>query len=273
MSQTRSEIAALLRRHSITPRKGLSQHFLADRNLVAKLVDLAGDPIKSRALEIGPGTGTITRALLQAGFAVKAYEKDERLRPLLKEALTGYEVDLCFEDAARMDTKEFGADSAWVLVSNLPFQVGTSILLDLLAEAAGIRRCVVVAQREVAERLTAGPGSKVYGLPSVIAALYGQARLEFRLPPQVFYPVPNVDSAAVSIERVAPPEPLRRLAAQIAGAAFRQRRKMLRSSLRPILLFPPERLLSQAGVDPTRRAEDLGAEDYLAIADTVQEVA
>ena len=273
MSQTRSEIAALLRRHSITPRKALSQHFLADRNLVAKLVDLAGDPGELRALEIGPGTGTITRALAQAGFSVKAYEKDERLRPLLEETLAGYEVDLCFEDAARIDMEKYGPDSAWVLVSNLPFQVGTSIMLDLLAEAAGIRRYVVVAQREVAERLTAGPGSKVYGLPSVVAAMYGQARMEFRMPPQVFYPVPKVDSAAVSIDRVAPPEPLRKLAVQIAGAAFRQRRKMLRTSLRPVLPVPPEQLLSQAGIDPTRRAEDLGAEEYLAIAATVGELA
>lgn len=273
MSQTRSEIDSLLRRHAVRPRRGLGQHFLADRNLVAKMVDLAGDPERSRALEIGPGTGTITRALVEAGFAVTAYEIDERLRPVLGESLTGLDVDLRFEDARRLDMDELGAGTGWVLVSNLPYQVGTSILLDLLQEAAGLGRFVVVAQREVAERLIAGPGTKAYGLPSVIAAVYGEARLEFRIPPQVFLPVPKVESAAVSIQRVAQPGPLRTLAVRVAAKAFRNRRKMVRSSLRGFLPAPPEEILSRAGVDPARRAEDLDADSYLAIASATREVA
>lgn len=273
MSQTRSEIRALLRRHAVSPRRGLGQHFLADRNLVDKMVDLAGDPARSRALEVGPGTGTITRALAEAGFAVTAYEVDERLRPVLEESLAGLDVDLRFQDATRLDMKEFGAGTDWVLVSNLPYQVGTSILLELLQEAAGLGRCVVVAQREVAERLTAGPGSKAYGLPSVITALYGRARLEFRIPPQVFLPAPNVDSAAVSILRVAPPEPLRRLAVRVAAAAFGKRRKMVRSSLRGVLPAPPEEILPRTGVDPTERAEDLDPAAYLSIAAAILEAA
>ncbi len=269
MSQTRSEIGTLLRRHAVTPRKGLGQHFLADRNLVAKMVDLAGDPARSRALEIGPGTGTITRALAEAGFAVTAYEIDERLRPVLTESLAGLDVDMRFQNAARLDMNEFGAGTDWVLVSNLPYRLGTSILLELLQEAAGLGRCVVVAQREVAERLTAGPGSKAYGLPSVITALYGQARLEFRVPPQVFLPAPKVDSAAVSIRRVAPPEPVRSLAVRIAAAAFRKRRKMVRSSLRGVLPAPAEEILASTGIDPTKRAEDLDHGAYLSIASAI----
>jgi 16S rRNA (adenine1518-N6/adenine1519-N6)-dimethyltransferase len=269
VSQTRSEIEALLRRHAVSPRRGLGQHFLADRNLVAKMVDLAGDPARSRALEIGPGTGTITRALAEAGFAVTAYEIDERLRPVLEESLHSFDADLRFQDATRLDMREFGAGTDWVLVSNLPYQVGTSILLELLQEAAGLRRCVVVAQREVAERLTAGPGSKAYGLPSVITALYGHARLEFRIPPQVFLPAPKVDSAAVSIRRIAPPEPLRRLAVRVAAAAFRKRRKMVRSSLRGVLPAPAEEILASAGIDPTKRAEDLDHGAYLSIASII----
>ena len=178
-------------------------------------------------------------------------------------------MDLRFQDASRLDMREFGAGTDWVLVSNLPYQVGTSILLDLLQEAAGMGRCVVVAQREVAERLTAGPGSKAYGLPSVITALYGQARLEFRLPPQVFLPVPKVDSAAVSIRRVAPPEPLRRLAVRVAAAAFRKRRKMVRSSLRGVLPAPAEEILASTGIDPTMRAEELDHGAYLSIASAI----
>ena len=237
------------------------------------MVDLAGDPERFRALEIGPGTGTITRALVEAGFAVTAYEIDERLRPLLGESLAGLDVNLRFQDASRLDMDELGAGTGWVLVSNLPYQVGTSILLDLLQEAAGLARCVVVAQREVADRLTAGPGSKAYGLPSVIAAMYGEARREFRIPPQVFLPVPKVESAAVSIQRIAPPGPLRKLAVRVAAEAFRNRRKMLRSSLRSFLPAPPPEILSRAGVDPTRRAEDLHADDYLAIVSTIREEA
>lgn len=269
MSQTRSEIEALLRRHAVMPRRGLGQHFLADRNLVAKMVDLAGDPARSRALEIGPGTGTITQALVGAGFAVTACEIDERLRPVLEESLAGLDVDLRFQDASRLDMEEFGAGTDWVLVSNLPYQVGTSMLLDLLQEAAGMGRCIVVAQREVAERLIAGPGSKAYGMPSVITALYGEARLEFRIPPQVFLPVPKVDSAVVSIRRVAQPEPLRRLAVRVAAAAFRKRRKMVRSSLRDVLPAPAEQILARAGVDPTKRAEDLEHCAYLSIASAI----
>ena len=273
MSQTRSEIDSLLRRHEVRPRRRLGQHFLADRNLVAKMVDLAGDPDRSRALEIGPGTGTITRALTEAGFAVTAYEIDERLRPVLGESLAGLDVDLRFEDACRLDMDELGAGTCWVLVSNLPYQVGTSILLDLLQQADGLGRCVVVAQREVAERLIAGPGSKAYGLPSVIAAMYAKPRLEFRLPPQVFFPAPRVESAAVSIQRVAPPAPLRSLAVRVASKAFRNRRKMIRSSLRGFLPAPAPEILSRAGVDPTRRAEDLDSDSYLAIASAIREVA
>ena len=275
MSQTRSEIADLLRRHDIRPRRSLGQHFLADRNLVAKLVDLAGDPSGVRALEVGPGTGTITRALALAGFAVTAYEVDERFRPVLTESLAGLDVDLRFEDATLLDTdmRLMGPGTGWVLVSNLPYQVGAGIVLDLLQKAPGLRRCAVVAQREVAERLTAGPGAKAYGLPSVITSLYGRARLEFPLPPQVFLPAPRVSSGAVSIRRIAAPYRLRALAVRVAGAAFGGRRKMLRSSLRSVLPAPPDDLLPAAGINPAARAEELDADAYLAIAAAIRKEA
>ncbi len=270
MSQNRSEIRGLLRKHRIEPDKSMGQHFLADRNLVAKLVDLAGDP-SHRALEIGPGTGTITKALAESGFVVVAYEIDPRFRPLLEESLEGLEVEVRYQDAAGADLSEMGPGTNWVLVANLPFNVGPSMLIDLLASAAGLSRCVVVTQREVAERLTAGPGSKKYGLPSVAVALYGRSRLEFRIPPQVFLPVPRVESAALTIQRVAIPTSSRRLATRIASSAFGQRRKMLRSSLKGVLPSPVEAVLEAVGIDPGLRAEDIPPPDYLRIAESLDE--
>lgn len=266
MTQTRAAIEGLLARHGITPRRSIGQHFLADPNIVAKIVRLSGDPGGGRALEIGVGTGTLTRGLAEAGFAVTAYEIDERLRPLISEALAGLEVDVRYGDASRLDFSEFGNGRRWTLAANLPYHSGTPILLDLLRKAAGVARCVVMVQREVAQRLTASPGSKIYGLPSVVAALYGRARLEFRVPPQVFLPRPNVDSAVVAIDRTAPPGRMRDLAVAIAAEGFRGRRKMLRSSLKRVVPAPVAGRLSEAGIDPTLRAESLSADDFLAIA-------
>jgi len=269
VSQTRSEIRGLLERHGITPSKRLGQHFLADQNIIAKIVALAGDSTGIRALEIGVGTGTLTRALAEAGFRVTGFEIDQRLRPLIAETLGGLQVDVRFRDAARLDFSAFGSGQRWVLVSNLPYQVGTSILLDLLRRAPGLERCVVMVQREVAERLTAGRGSKRYGLPSVVVALYGAARLAFRVGPQVFLPNPNVESAVVVVDRRAAPDPRRDLAVRLAAAGFGQRRKMLRSSLRSVVPGSVPARLSEAGIDPTLRAEDVGADGYLALAEAV----
>ena len=270
MTQTRSEIQGLLARHGITPRRRIGQHFLADPNIVAKIVRLSGDPVGVRALEIGVGTGTLTRALVEAGFEVTAYEIDERLRPLIAEALDGLEVDLRFGDAAELDLAELGSGTSWALVANLPYYSGASMLLDLLRKAAGLSRCVVMVQSEVARRLTAAPGSKIYGLPSVVAALYGRARMGFPVPPQVFLPRPNVDSAVIVIDRTAGPGPQRDLAVELAAAGFRRRRKMLRSALRPVVPEPVGDRLEQAGIDPSRRAESLAADDFLAIAGVVR---
>ncbi len=265
MSQTRTEMTELLARHDLVPRKKLGQHFLADQNMVNKIVALAGDPQGVRALEVGAGTGTLTRALAEAGFAVTAYEVDEGLRPLLAEVLDGLSVDLRFVDAVTIDPGEFGEDEPWVFVANLPYNVGTPILLDLLRHAAGVGRFVVMVQRQVADRLTAEPGTKKYGLPSVVADLFGTARFEFRVPPQVFVPPPNVDSAVVSVQRHTAPGPLRELAVQLASAGFAHRRKMLRTSLRSVV-SDPEPILEQVGIAATLRAEDLTSSQYLDIA-------
>ena len=266
MSQTRSEIADLLARHRIVPRRGLGQHFLADPNIIRKIVELAGRPEGARALEIGVGTGTLTKALVGAGFPVTGYEVDQRFRPVLREVLGNLEVDMRFQDATDLDLGAFGEKQRWVLVANLPYSVGTPILLDLLRRAAGLRRFVVMLQSEVAERLTAGPGSRTYGLPSVVVGLYGEARLAFRVPPHVFVPPPNVDSAVVLIERTAAPGELRDLAVRLAAAGFGQRRKMLRTSLRSVIPGGVTDQLMKAGINPRLRAENVSPEGFLGIA-------
>ena len=257
----------LLARHGHSPRKRLGQHFLADQNMIDKIVALAGDPTRTRALEIGAGTGTLTRALHDAGFAVTAYEVDGGLSPLLREVLGDTNVDIRMIDATTIKPTEY-ATGRWVLVANLPYNIGTPIVLDMLRHAAGVSRCVVMVQREVADRLTAAPGSKEYGLPTVVVGLYGKARREFKVPRQVFVPPPNVESAVVSIDRLWDPDPIRERAVQIAAAGFGQRRKMLRTSLRAVVA-DVDATLESAGIDPTKRAEALTPVDYLEIAAAV----
>ena len=268
MTQTRTEVRSLLARHDLRPRKRLGQHFLADPNIVDKIVRLAGDPTGRHALEIGAGTGTLTLALAGAGFEVTSYEVDQSLRPLLEEVLEGAAVDLRLEDASTLDMAAL--DGSWVMVANLPYHVGTPILLDSLRRAAAIGRWVVMVQREVADRLSAAVGDGEYGLPSVVCAIYGEAKLEFTVPPQVFVPPPNVDSAVVVIDRVHVPDRRRERAIELAAAAFNQRRKMIRSSLKALVADPVPTIVA-AGLDPTSRAENLSAEDYLRLAAGVGE--
>ncbi len=273
MTQTRSDISHLLDKYGVAPRRRLGQNFLTDPNIIRKIVVLAGAPRGSRALEIGVGTGTLTRALAEAGFLVTGFEIDRRFEPVLADVLSGLEVDIRFADATGVDINMFSRRHRWVLVSNLPYNVGTPILLDLLRKAAGLQRFVVMVQGEVAERLTAAPGSRTYGLPSVITGLYGRARLAFRVRPHVFLPVPKVESAVVVIERTAPPGELRDLAVRLAAAGFGQRRKMLRSSLRSVIPEGLNTTLQEAGISPRLRAERVSPEEYLNIARVMETAA
>ena len=265
-AQTRSEIAALLARHDLSPSHRLGQHFLADGNITRKIVDLAevrqGDPV----VEVGAGTGTLTVALAGAGASVVAYEVDSGLRPVLEEVSAGLDVELRMVDAMTVDFATELDDRRWKMVANLPYNVGTPLLLDALREANQITRFVIMVQREVAERLVARPGGKEYGLPSVVAGIHTRGAIAFRVPPQVFYPAPGVESAVVVLDRIDAPETAER-AIEIASCGFRQRRKMLRRSLSAIFDDPVSKLQS-SGIDPTARAEDLTPADYVRLAAT-----
>ncbi len=264
--QTRTEVLRLLRAHGLSPRKSLGQHFLADPNIVERIVSVADVAPGDRVVEVGAGTGTLTRALAETGARVVAYEIDERLRPLLAESLAGLDnVEIRFADAAAVDLASELGEGPWILVANLPYQVGTTLLLDIVRGVPAVTRMVVMVQLEVARRLVAAPGAPEYGLPSVIVRLHTRPRLEFTVPPQVFVPPPRVSSAVVRLDRIAAPAAADR-AVELAAAGFGRRRKMLRRALAGVLTDPRE-ALAAAGIDETARAEDLEAGDWVRLAE------
>ncbi len=262
--QGRGEIRQLLARHAHRPNKALGQHFLADPNLVARIVRTAGVGAGDQVVEIGAGTGTLTRALAATGARVVAYEVDRHLQGVLDDALRDTGVELRIADASRIDLAAALEPGPWVMVANLPYKVGTTIVLDVLQRVPSITRLVVMVQREVADRLLAEAGSRVYGLPSVIVGLRATGRLAFPVGRDVFYPPPDVDSAVVDLERATAP-PATERAEVIAAAAFGQRRKMLRRSLRGVV-DDLEGTLARAGIDPSLRPEQLRPGDFVAIA-------
>lgn len=262
--QTRSEIADLLQRHGLSPSHHLGQNFLADANITRKIVAVSGIQPGALVLEVGAGTGTLTRALADAGARVVAYEVDSGLTPVLMEVTAGLDVELRFEDIMDVDLGVDLDGGPWTMVANLPYNVGTPLVLDALRNQPEIVRFVVMMQREVAERFAASAGSKGYGLPSVVAGIHAPARIAFRVPPQVFFPPPPVDSAVVVMDRVAAPPGAER-AIELAAAGFNQRRKMLRRSLAGVL-EDPVATVRAAGLDPTSRAEDLSPAEFLRLA-------
>lgn len=264
-AQTLAEMRQLLTRHGLSPRTSLGQHFLADPNITRRVVSVAEIESGDRVLEVGAGTGTLTRALVEAGADVLAIEVDERLKPVLEETLEGLAVRVMFADAARVDYPDLLGEGPWKVVANLPYQIGTQLVLDWLRLVPAISDLTVMVQLEVAQRLAALPGTDAYGLPSVVAALYGSVRIAFRIPPHVFYPPPRVESAVVRVVRREPPAAAVG-AVELAAAGFGQRRKMLRRAL-SVVVDNPESLLRAAGIDPTERAENLSPEDFVRLAE------
>lgn len=261
--QSRTDIRRLLERHGLHPRKSLGQHFLADPNLIRKVVEVAEVGPGDRVLEVGAGTGALTGALAAAGARVVAYEVDERLRPVLEEALAGADVDLRFADVMDADLQAELEGDGWKLVANLPYNVGTPLVLDVLMRVTKVTTVTVMVQQEVADRFTARPSTPDYGIPSVVVALCGRVVERFPVPPQVFVPAPQVQSAVVRIDRVDPP-PRWEEAVAIARRAFGQRRKMLRRSLQSVVA---EAAYARTGIDPQSRPEDLSPGDFVRLAE------
>jgi 16S rRNA (adenine1518-N6/adenine1519-N6)-dimethyltransferase len=249
-------------------RKSLGQHFLLDLNLTARIARAAGDLAGRHVIEIGPGPGGLTRALLETGAAdVTAVELDPRavaaLGPLA-EAYPG-RFRIVPGDALAADLPGL-APAPRAIVANLPYNVGTALLVRWLAEAAAYESLTLMFQQEVAERIVAAPGTDAYGRLAVLAAFVAEARIVLRVPPAAFTPPPKVWSAVVRIvPRPQQPAPaLFRAMERVTAAAFGQRRKMLKGALRP--LGDAEALLARAGIDPTRRAETLDAAAFARLA-------
>lgn len=262
--QARSDIREMLAEHDHQPQKSYGQNFLADPNIVDRIVRTAGVDDSTNVIEIGAGTGALTTALAREAAKVVAYEVDHSLEPLLRSTVDQHaNVELRFADASRLRFARALPTGEWTMVANLPYNIGTGIVLDALQHGDMVTRLVVMIQKEVADRLVAGPGSKVYGIPSVVVGLHGAAHIAFTVPPQVFEPAPTVDSAVVVIDRH-PADPLASRAIEIATTAFGQRRKMLRKSLANE--FAAQGVLERAGVDPTDRPEDLAPEAFVAMA-------
>ncbi|MEJ1091309.1 16S rRNA (adenine(1518)-N(6)/adenine(1519)-N(6))-dimethyltransferase RsmA [Microbacterium istanbulense] len=268
-----TEIRRLAGELDVTPTKKLGQNFVVDSNTVRKIVHAAGVQPGERVVEIGPGLGSLTLAILEAGASVTAVEIDHRLAERLPQTAAERGVPdgaLTVVDADAMKVTALPGDPT-VLVANLPYNVSVPVLLHFLETFPGLQRGVVMVQAEVAERLAAKPGSKIYGAPSVKAAWYGPWKLAGSVSRQVFWPVPNVDSLLVGFVRDEQPrgsEEERRRTFEIVDAAFGQRRKMLRQALSGIFgsSAAASAVLEAAGVAPTARGEDLTVDDYQRIA-------
>ena len=267
MTLNRREVRDLLVRNRLAPNRARGQHFVVDANTVRRIARLAGVGPGDRVVEVGAGLGSLTLALAETGASVVAIEVDRGLVPVLHEVVGSAGVEVVEADALRVDWAALLGEAPWTLVANLPYNVATPLIAELLDRVPAITRMLVMVQRELGERLAAAPGSDAYGAVSVKVAYWATAAVVGRVPPSVFLPVPNVDSVLVDIRRR--PEPAvgsdvdpQRLFALVA-AGFGQRRKMLRRSLAG--LVPPETFVA-AGVRPEARAEELGVEDWARLA-------
>ncbi|WP_449280390.1 16S rRNA (adenine(1518)-N(6)/adenine(1519)-N(6))-dimethyltransferase RsmA [Leucobacter sp.] len=279
-----AEVRELAERLGVSPTKKLGQNFVIDPNTVRKIVRLAGVEAGDLVIEVGPGLGSLTLGITEAGADVTAVEIDHRLAAELLSTARTMQPEI-FADAERPRLRVIRSDALEVtasdldalpalpevLVANLPYNVSVPILMHFLEMLPSLRRGLVMVQSEVGYRIAASPGSKEYGAPSAKAAWYGEWWIAGNVSRRIFWPVPGVDSVLVGYERRDEPrgdEAERRLAFELVNAAFAQRRKMLRQALQPVL-GPLDRavaVIEGAGLDPTARAEQLGIEDYLAIA-------
>jgi 16S rRNA (adenine1518-N6/adenine1519-N6)-dimethyltransferase len=268
-----ADVRRLLDQYGLAPSRARGQNFVVDPNTVRRIARLAGVGPGDRVVEIGAGLGSLTLALAETGAAVTAIEVDRRLLPALRSVVDPAGVTVVEGDALRLDWAALlgerpsdplkGPLGPWTLVANLPYNVATPLVADLLDGVPAIARMLVMVQREVGERLAASPGDDAYGAVSVKVAYWATAKVVGRVPATVFHPVPNVESALVRIDRRAAPavgaDVDREWLFRLVRTGFGQRRKMLRRSL--AALVPAEAFVA-AGVRPESRAEELSVEDW-----------
>jgi len=265
----------LLERHGVTPSRALGQNFVTDPNTIERIVRVPRVERGDHVVEIGPGIGSLTVGLVEAGATVVAIELDRHLLGPLAEVLQGVDgggaVEVVQADAARLNWAEFFADRpkvGWKLVANLPYNIAAPVVLRALDEAPQVVEVLVMVQREVGERLAATAGTSAYGIPSVKVSYWGSAQVVGRVPAAVFYPVPKVESVLVRILRADAPATTADPDAMFAlvRRAFGQRRKMLRRSLAGQVSAAD---FEMAGVSPQARPQDVDVAAWGRLAEAV----
>ncbi len=272
MSDGLPPLREVIARYDLGAKKALGQHFLLDLNLTRKIARAANIAPGDCVLEIGPGPGGLTRALLEAGAEVIAIERDARAAPALAEIAAAYPGKLTAieADALTVEERSIVGSRAVKIAANLPYNISTELLIKWLRagnETPALWSVMALMfQKEVADRILAAPGSKTYGRLSVIAQAASRPARAFDLPARAFTPPPKVDSTVVVFSP--PPSPLSNIAAleRLTQAAFSQRRKMLRQSLKSVWGGEVEPRLERAGVRPTERAEDVSVKQFIELA-------
>ena len=263
------ETRRLLDRYGLRPKTSIGQHFVTDPNTVRKVVQIAEIEPGDQVLEVGPGVGALSVALLEARARLIAVEVDRALQPLLAEVL-GSGARLVIADALHVDYGRLLGRVPTTLVANLPYQIATPLVLDLLVGVPAVQSMTVMVQQEVGERLVATPGAPAYGAVSAKVAWLASASIASRVSRRVFYPMPDVESVIVRIDRRA--QPLVRMRCErlfaVIEAGFAQRRKTMRRALRGAgwKVDDVERALGRADVDGGARAETLSVPEFAALA-------
>ncbi len=255
--------------HDLWAKKSLGQHFLLDMNITRRIARATGNIAGKAAIEVGPGPGGLTRALLEVGAdPLIVIEKDARFLPLLEPLVdwSGGRLRIYNEDALKAEEAALLGDERVLVVSNLPYNVGAPLLIKWLKAGPWRGDMVLMFQKEVAQRIVAKPGQDAYGRLAVLAQARCDARLEFIVPARAFTPPPKVASAIVQLTDRADPYPHLDALERVTAAAFGQRRKMLRSALRA-LTPDTEALITRAGLAPTARAEEIDQSGFRALAD------
>jgi len=257
-----------LEAHGLLAKKSLGQHFLLDLNITRKIARLAEVTADDLVIEVGPGPGGLTRALLETGADVVAVEKDPRFLPLLEDLASAADgrLTLRLADALAVSEAEIAGGRPAKVVSNLPYNVGTPLLLKWLTGSFTPASMTLMFQKEVARRIVARPGESAFGRLAVISQACAEAQLVMDVPARAFTPPPKVESAVVRLRPLAkrPPQPLLESLQAVTAAAFGQRRKMLRSSLKG---EGGEILCEASGLDAARRAETLDISEFLSLAE------
>jgi len=268
----------LLQRYGFSTRKSLGQHFLISRHVLEQILTACALEDGAPVLEIGPGIGTLTRALAESGAEVTAVELDRHAVEVLQETVGMFpSIQVIQGDILHIDLPALLGDAQWTVVGNLPYYITTPVISRLLEVASRLRRMVLMVQREVADRLIAPPGGKIYGSLSVYAQVYANVERIARVPKGAFLPPPTVESAVVRLTphpepRV--PAPLQPCFFSVVRAAFGQRRKMLENALIGADVLGGDRhaiaeALRAAGIDSTRRGETLSIEEFLRVTEQV----